>query len=99
MEEGKLNCEAKTIRRTPTTIDEVEFFLSKGVIPGNITIREVRGDLCEGETLLWIQVRWDLVISRHGEKFSNFALFLTIHPHSMSTKPPLMGKEDHSLNA
>ncbi len=38
MQESKLDRKAKTIRRTPTTMNQVQFFLSEGVIPGDFTI-------------------------------------------------------------
>ncbi len=74
LQEGQLDSEPQTVGRTSSTIDEVSLFFSKGVVSGNVSIREVQGNLGQCVTLLRVEVRRDLVISRHGRCFSSFAL-------------------------
>src|SRR2546421_5063692 len=80
LQEGKLDREAWAIRSSSPAIDEFPLFLSKRVIACNVSFREVSGNLCEGVTLFRVEVRWNLVISRHGRGLSSFALFVSYCP-------------------
>src|SRR6266571_9275084 len=77
LQQGQLDGEPKAIRSSSSTIDQRSLFLGKCVVTCNISIREVRGNLCQCVTLLRVEVRRDLVISRHVRRLSNFALFVS----------------------
>src|SRR5712692_9109282 len=51
LQEGKLDREAQAIRSSSPSIDEFPLFLGKRVIAGNISFREVKGNLCQRVTL------------------------------------------------
>ena len=74
LQEGQLDSEPQAVGRGSSTINKVSLFFGKRVVSGNVTIREVRGNLGQCMTLLWVEIHRDLVISRHGRCFSSFAL-------------------------
>src|SRR5438874_3531137 len=56
LQQGELDCEPQAIRRSSSTIDEFPFLLSKRVVTCNVSIRKVRGNLCQRVTLLRVEV-------------------------------------------
>ena len=77
LQEGQLDGKSNAIRCPSSTIDQLTLFLGKGVMTCNVSVREVRGNLCQGVALFRVEIRWDFVISRHSKLFSNFALVVS----------------------
>jgi hypothetical protein len=77
LQQGQLDGEPKAIRSSSSTINQFSLFLGKGVVTSNISIGKVRGNLCQGVALFRVEVRRDLVISRHGRYLPSLALFVS----------------------